>query len=123
MYGIYVNENGCVPYAKAIVKGVKPVETRTRNMLKSLIGERVAIVRTKRGNSPMIVGYATIYRAVFHSKRELEKMRHLTLIPEGSAYDCKGKGKWCYYMVEAEECEPYPLPENKINHGRSYCEF
>lgn len=122
MYGVYVNENGCIRYARMIVSGYKPIETRTRNMLKSLIGERVAIVRTRRGKNPMVVGYATIDRAVFHTKAELENMRNLTLIPEGSAYDCKRTGKWCYYMVGAEECEPYPLPE-RINHGRSYCEF
>ena len=122
MYGIYVNENGCVPYAKAIVQRYKPIETRNRNMLKSLIGERVAVVRTKRGKQPMVVGHATIFKTEFHTQEELDTMRNMTLIPEGSQYDCKGKGKWCYYMVDAEECEPYPLPE-RINHGRSYCEF
>ena len=123
MYGVYVNENGCIRYARMIVAGLKPIETRTRNMLKSLIGERVAIVRARRGKNPMVLGYDTIDRAEFHTKAELDNMRNLTLIPEGSSYDCKRTGKWCYYMANAEECEPYPLPETKINHGRSYCEF
>lgn len=123
MFGIFVNENGCIHYAQLIVKGYKPIETRNRNMLKSLVGERVAIIRTRRGKSPMVVGYATITAAVFHTKEEMEALRGLTLIPEGSEYDCKGRGKWCYYLDNPEVCEAYPLPQDRINHGRSYCEF
>lgn len=123
MFGIFVNENGCIAYARAIVMGLKPIETRNRNMLKSLVDKRVAIIRTRRGKSPMIVGYATITEAVFHTREEMEALRGLTLIPEGSEYDCKGHGKWCYYLTNPEACEPYPLPKDRVNHGRSYCEF
>lgn len=121
MLGIYVNELK-VPYAAAIAMGYKPIETRSKNMLKSIIGERVAIIRTRKGKSPVVVGYATIEKAVYHTKEELENMRDKTLIPPGSKYDCSGKGKWCYYMIDAETCEPF-IPVVKVNHGRSYCEF
>lgn len=123
MKGIFVNENGCVPYAQAIVAGIKPVETRSRHMLRRLIGERVAIVRTRRGIAPTVVGYATISKAAFWSASELDERRNLTLIPEGSQYDAKGRGKWVYHMTDPEPCECYLLPEDAVRHGRSWCEF
>ena len=124
MYGIFVNENGCVPYADAIVKGYKPIETRNRNMLAKCVGHRVAIIRTRRGKKPMIVGFATIYHSARMDSEWLNQFRNLTLIPEGSAYDCKPNGsKWCYFLSDACECDPFPLPSYAIRHGRSYCEL
>ena len=123
MYGIFVNED-TVWYAEAIVNGEKPVETRNRNMLAKCVGSRVAIVRTKRGQTPMIIGYAIMHHAEKHDRAWFDKHRDLTLIPEGSAFDCKPDGyKWCYHLSHAFPCEPFPLPDNTIRHGRSYCEF
>ena len=123
--GMFVNENGCVPYAKAITQRIKPVETRGRNMLSALVGERVAVIRTRRGKAPTIVGYVTIYRSTHEPQRVMNSdyMRRLTLIPEGSAYDSGPSGKWCYWLTDAEECDPYPLPSSAVRHGRSWCEF
>lgn len=123
MKGIFVNENGGIHYAQAIVNGIKPYETRSRHMLWQCMGDRVAIVKTRRGKAPNVVGYATIDHAEFWTVQELEERRNLTLIPEGSQYDCKGRGKWCYHMADPETCEPYPLPADAIRHGRSWCEF
>ena len=122
MYGIFVNEDS-FPYAHKIVSGEKTYETRSRNMLKRLNGKRVAIISTRRGQKPMIIGYAEVFAVTYWSRETLDKFRTLTLIPEGSKYDCTGAGKWCYWMNDAEPCEPYPLPENAIRHGRSYVEF
>lgn len=123
MAGIFINENGCVRYADAIVKGIKTIETRNRNMLKSLVGKRVAIVRTKRGKLPMVVGYADIYDSFFCPANLYEKYRDQTLVPEGSAYDVHGKGKWFYIMTNAEKCDPFPLPTDAVRHGLSWCEY
>jgi len=125
MYGIFVNENGGVPYAKLIVQGYKKVETRSRNMLKDLTHTRVAIVRTRRGKMPTVVGYADIGEAYFCPVERFndEDVRNLTCIPVGSKYDCHGKGKWFYDMWDAEQCDPYPLPSSAVRHGRSWCEF
>ena len=129
MYGIFVNSDGCVPYADAIVDGYKTIETRTRNMLWHLDGKRVAIVKTRRGKNPTIVGYVTV------SGWELCRLkphgmcngncpyRDKTLIPEGSKYDCHGKGKWFYHLENPQRCEPYPLSKDAVRHGRSWCEF
>ena len=122
-YGIFVNENGCVRYAEAIAKGYKPIETRTRNMLADCVGHRVAIVRTHRGKKPTVIGYADIVLAVKKDRQWLDEHRNLTLIPEGSKYDCKGAFKWCYQIANPEECEPFELPADAVRHGRSWCEF
>ena len=123
MKGIFVNSNGCVPYAMAIVTRIKPIETRSRDMLKSLVGERVAIIETRRNKKPMIVGYATITGKEFCKAEDFRKYYDLHLVPEGSSYDCHGKGKWFYYMADAETCEPYALPGNATRHGFSWAEF
>lgn len=123
MYGIFVNEDGGVRYAQAIVQRIKPVETRTRNVFKRIVGERVAIIRTRRNKKPTIVGYADITLATPLSREWLSANRDKTLIPPGSSYDCKSAYKWCYFLADAEECEPYELPKNAIRHGRSYAEF
>lgn len=123
MKGMFVNSNGCVPYAEAIVEGVKTIETRNRNMLDKLVGEQVAVVRTRRGKRPTIVGYVYVKFSKFLSPETFEIYRDDTLIPAGSKYDCNGKGKWCYFLRDAERCEPYPLPENAVRHGISWVEF
>lgn len=123
MYGVYVNEDGGIRYALAIVQSLKPVETRSRNTLKQLVGERVAIIRTKRNKEPMVVGYADIARWEFCPYCLFEMYRADTLIPPGSKYDCTSRGKYFYWLENAEPCEPYSLPKDRINHGRSYTEF
>ena len=124
MYGIFVNEDGGVRYAEAIVKGYKPIETRNRNMLKSLVGERVAVVRTRRGDHPMVVGFVDIVSAEYHTAEWLDSHRDQTLIPPGSKHDCAGKGKWCYLLANPGDLyEPLPLPYDAIRHGLSWCEF
>ena len=123
MYGIFVNENGGVRYAEAIVRGYKPIETRSRNMLKALVGGRVAVVRTRRGASPTVIGYVDIVDAYFCPADRFDKFRDLTLIPSGARYDVNGRGKWFYDLGNAEECEAYPLPSDAVRHGQSWCEF
>ena len=123
MYGIFVNSDGCVPYADAIVSGAKTIETRSRDMLAQLVGKRVAVVRTRRGKNPTIVGYVLIKSKLFVNAKAFEIFRDATLIPVGSKYDVHGKGKWLYSLGEAEKCEPYPLPKSAVRHGRSWCEF
>lgn len=123
MKAMFVNDPGHTPYAFCIALGYKPVETRHRNMLAQLVGDRVAVVRTHRGKKPLVVGYVDVVRAAFMDSAWLDGNRDLTLIPPGSVYDSDGRGKWCYFLENAETCTPYPLPENAVRHGRSWCEF
>lgn len=126
MYGMFVNENGGVRYAWAIASGIKTVETRSRNMLSALVGKRVAVVRTHRNSGPVIVGYVNVDRCEWVDRNALHKRewQERTLIPTGSEYDCTGKGKYCYFLSNAERLEPpISLPANAIRHGRSWCEW
>lgn len=124
MYGVFINEDR-VAWAQLIVQRIKLAETRSRNMLKRLVGDRVAIISTQRGRKPMIIGYADITSADFVSAEDFFSpewvLKHQVL--PGMEYACTGKGKWCYTMSNAEPCEPYLLPEDAIRHGRSYVEF
>ena len=123
MYGIFVNEDGGIPYAQAIVEGRKPIETRSKAMLRQLVGERVAVIRTRRGKSPMVLGYVDIVGDAHRNGKWMDENRNLTLIPPGSKYDANGWAKWCYFLSNPEKCEPYPLPADAVRHGRSWCEF
>ncbi len=123
MRGIFVNENGGIPYAAAIVQGIKPIETRSKDMLHSLVGERVAVIRTRRGKTPTVVGYVDIVAKAFCPADEFDLYREQTLIPSNSAYDVNGKGKWMYHLANAERVNSFPLPTDAIRHGRSWCEF
>lgn len=122
MYGIFVNNDG-IRYADAIVGGYKTIETRNRNMLRSLVGERVAVVSTSRKRKPLIVGYVDIGDAYFCPAEEFDRFRDMTLIQPGSRFDANKRGKWFYDLWNAERCDPYPLPSDAVRHGLSWCEF
>lgn len=123
MYGIFVSERGGMRYARYLVDGIKTVETRGRNMLQALVGKRVAIVRTRHGSAPLVVGYVDIVRSTFCKAEDFDKFFDQHLVPPGSMYDCHGRGKWFYHVANAEACEPFPLPADAVRHGRSWCEF
>lgn len=123
MKGIFVRETRRgVPYAYAITAGIKTIETRSRNMLRQLVGERVEIIRTGKGPAT-IVGRATITGAFFCPLDQFDALRDQHLIPPGSCFDATGRGKWCYEMADAETCEPYPLPASALRHGMSWAEW
>ena len=126
MYGIFVNEDH-MPYANWIVSGLKTIETRNKNMLGKLVGERVAIIATAhkgyKRHDPYIIGYATIAKADYVTQNEFELYRDETMIDPKDYYDCGANGKWLYFMRKPEACCPKPLPKNATYHGRSYCEF
>lgn len=124
IYGLFVARDGKVNYPALITSGLKTIETRpgSRNVLKKLIGQRVAVIDTSF-KPAQVIGYVTIYGSLFCPSRFFDEFRKETFIPAGSRFDDKGSGKYMYYLANAEKCSPYPVPANRINHGRSYCEF
>lgn len=120
MKGMFVNENER-PYAEGIVIGTKTIETRSKNMLAPLVGERVAVIRTVSGRKPWVVGYVDIVSAARKDRAFLDANRRKTKIPVGSPYDTPVR--WCYFLSNPEPCKPYLLPDDAIRHGRSWCEF
>lgn len=115
MPAIYVHDTKETPYALWIVKGEKPIETRSRNVLGKFVGERILVIRTRSGHPAEVIGEASMINSRFYTNAELDAMRNLTLIPKGSKYDCTGKGKWCYWLANVTEYEkPIPLTEYEV---------
>ena len=104
-YGIYVHSSSGIPYAEAIIQGIKPIETRSRDTLGHLVGQRVLLIRTRSGHEADVIGDILISGKTFRTASELENMRDLTLIPPGSKFDCHGNGKWCYTVSEPHRYE------------------
>ena len=112
---IYVRSSSGIPYAEAIVRGAKPIETRNRDVLARFVGKRVLIIRTRANKPSDVIGSVFISRKDFRTAQELDDMRDKTLIPPGSKFDCHGKGKWCYTLkFSMEYAQPVPLSSYTI---------
>lgn len=123
MKGIFVHDTRTAPYAWMIVHGYKTIETRSRNVLSACVGERVAIVRTRNGHQPDIIGYVDVVSSSFCPADEFGDYFDQHLVSAGDTFDCKGKGKWFYHLENAESYFSQPLPSSAVRHGRSWCEF
>ena len=122
-YAIFVHDTAAAPYALQIVRKQKPIETRTKNVFKSIISERVYIIRTYAGKKPLVIGSGTLSECRFYTAAQLDSMRALTRIPAGSTYDCKSPGKYGYTIVNPVQYKtPFPLANLPIvKRCRSYC--
>ena len=115
----------------AIAKNYKVLETRIRDVFKSLFSDgdyvTVYVVRTCANKKPVIVGRALIWKGfkVCYKTFRDDRMYNMHLVPPGSKFDCKPGGfKWVYPTSGLEYYEkPIPLPDNAIRHGRFWCEF
>ena len=123
MKGMFVADWAWKPYAYLLAIGLKTIETRNKDMLSALVGERVAVISTRKGRQPIVVGYVTVTGKSFCKAEDFRKYDNQHLVPEGSKFDVHGKGKWFYHVADAETCDPYFLPTSAIRHGRSWCEF
>ena len=122
MYGIYINCDHD-PFIALILLRMKRDETRPRDVFKTILGERVALIESgKNGKPAMIRGYATIGtpRRVSYDDTRARKAAHIM----GTPYDITPGGYKVFYpMINPRRCKPYPLPADHVNHGRSYTEF
>lgn len=101
--GINVNQDGSNKYADKIVDGEKTFETRDTDSLRPYVGQRVAIVKTGEGKAKAI-GAVTIGEPILvTSRKDFNKYRNQTLIPEGSRFDIADDGvKYMYPMDNPE---------------------
>lgn len=119
-YAMYVRSCKATPYAEEIAAGLKPLETRTRDTLGQVVGNRVLIIRTGRGRSA-VVGSVTVTGKAWYTAAELDNLRSMTRIPAGSAYDCKGIGKWAYSCADPVSFAAVPLASlNVLRRTRSF---
>ena len=120
MQGIYINCRK-YPFIDWIISGRKSYETRNTNTLGRLVGKRVALIRTGFGD-PVVCAMATI-RSARKVKYNEKYMRHFACI-YGTEYDIRPDDyKFFYTLKNITPVIPYKVPENRVNHGRSYTEW
>lgn len=113
-----------VPFVQLIMNRTKVYETRSRNMLRSLVGKRVMIAATGKGK-PLVMCSAMICNSFpVQSHYEWEMFRDYTCVPVGSVYDWtdKTKVKWLYELSDIRPVR-FPFhPEDGKRHGRVWME-
>ena len=118
-----------IPYLAMITNHIKLFETRSKNMLKSMLEQfpdgRVLLVETGRGD-PLVKATARIDHVVtVRSAEEWNDLRLLTQVPPGDEYDWKPgtKVKYLYHLSDVHRVAPFPLPADSRRHGRTWAEF
>ena len=104
MKGININDRDAT-FTDWILDGIKTIETREKNTLKSLVGQRVGIIRTGCGKATLR-GYVTISDVIIYDSVEKfrdDETKHK--VAAGSKYDIKKK-KHGYILINPERCEP-----------------
>ena len=113
-----------IPFLDRIIALDKPIETRTRNMLRALVHQRVLLAETHRGKRPLVRCWATIGTPMaVRSREEWEHWREIACIPAGSRYDWQDNTsvKWLYPIYDVAEIEPF-TPLEGVRHGRVWME-
>ena len=116
--GIYINCRRA-QFVEWILSRAKPYETRARDMLGQLVGQRVFLIETGHGE-PRVKGAATITRAqkIPYSDTVMRARAKIN----GTPYDIQpGGAKWFYELSDVERFQdPFPVPAARENHGRSW---
>ena len=113
MKGININDKD-YPFTDYILDGIKTIETRRTNSLKSVVGQRVGIIRTGRGKA-MIVGYVDVARVKrYDTENEFRKDYTKHLVEKDSKYDISADGKYGYILENPQRCEPVAAPRGGI---------
>ena len=113
MIGVNINDSE-VPYTGLILAGLKTLETRRTNSLKSHAGERVALVRTGVGQAA-VVGLVTLGAPwVCRTRAMWRRYRYCHRVPLGSRHDWDGRPRYMYAVIGAWPCEPVPVASRGI---------
>lgn len=96
-----------------ILSGKKVVETRNRNTLKSLVGQRVGLIKTGCGKA-MLMGYADIKCVTtWYTEEAFRADEVWHKVKRGSAYDIKDR-KYGYWFSNVERCVPREVASRGI---------
>lgn len=113
------------PFIAWILAGRKLYETRTRNTLRALVGQRVFLAETGRGGRPVIRASAVITEAFpVDNRKSWNKLRRHTMVMKGSVYDWNDstRRKWLYKLDDVQPVNPFVPPEG-VRHGRVWMEL
>jgi len=107
--GININDSG-LPWSQWILDGIKTIETRNSNTLKSYVGKTVGVVQTGKGPAHL-VGFITLGEPKIYRTREqwaADRSKHR--IPAGSDYDfVDGSVKYGYPVMNPQRITPIPV--------------
>ena len=112
------------PFIDQIIAGDKIFETRTRNTLGRMLGNRVLLAETGSGR-PLVRCSAKVKEIIAVYTREAwSKYTFGACIQPGSEYDWKTgtKVKWLYWLTDVTPCDPFTPPEGR-RHGRVWMEY
>lgn len=114
------------PFVEQILCGKKLYETRTRNTLGKLVGQKVFLAETGKRNRPLVIGTAVLGAPEKITREAVWKRfyRDESCIPAGSRYDWKPgtRVKYAYPVIHASYCIPF-IPHEGIRHGRVWMEY
>lgn len=119
---IFINCSS-VPFLDRIIALRKPWETRTRNMLRALVGLRCYFAETGRGPAMVRCSAVVGDPLVIRSRKEWNQYRKACCIPARSDYDWKPwtRAKYLYPLIDVVACNPF-RPQEGIRHGRTWME-
>lgn len=113
-----------VPFLDLIMSRRKTFETRTRDTLRALVGQRVYLAET--GNGRPTVRCSAVIRppVVVCDRHTWDVMRKSTCVGVGSPYDWKPdtKAKYLYPISAVVPCDPFTPPDG-TRHGRVWMEY
>lgn len=114
-----------VPFLTYIILYMKLYESRTRNTLRALIGQRVILAETGRKGGPIARCMVTIGDPLIVTSRAAWRtVRSAVCVPLGSQYDWKPetRKKYLYPLLNMKCLRPFTVPEG-VRHGRVWMEY
>ena len=124
-YVVWINSSSA-PFLDDIEARLKPLETRSRNMLGRLVGQRVVLAESAR--KQRLARCSVFIRSVrtVTTWEEWDALRPLHRVPVGNQYDWKPetKIKYLYELTNLRRLRPFRIPETgTVPRGRSYAEI
>lgn len=120
---VWINSSSA-PFLDDICARLKPYETRSKNMLGALVGQRVIFAESARG--ARLARCSGVIKSVLTvtSPEQWEALRPMHRVPVGNMYDWKPetKIKYLYEFANIRILRPFRIPEG-IPHGRSWMEY
>lgn len=109
MIGVNINDD-LQPFTDQILDGLKVIETRNKNTLKSVINKTVGIIKTGRNKQALCVGLMQISAPkVYLSKPEFRKDKNKHLIKPNSKFDFVEGKKFGYPIAKTYRFKT-PIP-------------
>lgn len=123
MFVVWINSSSA-PFMDDIGALLKRFETRNRDMLGFLVGQRVILAESKNGKRQ--ARYSVVIRSVaeIRSREQWDALRPLHRVPVGNMYDWKPgtKVKYLYELSGLRRLRPFTVPEG-VPRGRTGTEI